>query len=239
MRSSKSRSVLASRRHRGQLRHFVPRFEPLEPRQLLTAVIESPNLAAELTAVTAVERSPMVTATPTIAASPLIDAVNGAPVLYRHGTALQAFTPDSDTDLDRGIALRAALAAAQPGDQIVLAAATYDMGGTEHVEFPDGVTVTGAGKTATKLTSSCPIQIDPNATFTLNNQTTLEDLWLEGSLHNGYYQTLVGMAGVPTEDVTTYLRRVKITGDSDGIFIWTAQQYQYTLQAFDCDINTN
>ena len=106
--------------------------------------------------------------------------------------------------MDRGIALRNALAASQPGDQIVLSAATYDMGGDQHVEFPAGVTVSGAGKTATRITSSCPIQVDPNATFTLNNLTTLEDLWLEGSLHNGYYQTLVGMAGLPTEDVTTY-----------------------------------
>jgi hypothetical protein len=239
MRFSLLRGGACAPRARRPHRLFSPRLESLEDRQLLTVVAAAPDLPAGLDSTTGEGSVATALAAPAVTATPLVEATDGAPILYRHGTVIASFVPDTDTDVDRGLALRSALAAAQPGDQIVLAAAIYDMGGDEHVEFPDGVTVTGAGKTATKLTSSCPIQTDPNASFTLNNQTTLEDLWLEGSLHNGYYQTLVGMAGAPTEDVTTYLRRVKITGDSDGIFIWTAQQYQYTLQAFDCDINTN
>jgi hypothetical protein len=159
--------------------------------------------------------------------------------LLRHGIIIQTFDPASETDVDRGTALRTALAAAQDNDEILLGAYTFDMGGTSHVEFPDRVTVTGAGKELTKITSSCPQSVDGAATFTLNNETAIQDCWLEGSLQNGLYQPLVGMQGGPTEDVTAYLRSVKITGDSDGIFVWTGSLYTYTIYGYDCDITTN
>ncbi len=158
--------------------------------------------------------------------------------LYRHGLLVQSFPPVSDTDEDRGTALRAALAAAQDFDEIILGDYTFAMGELEHVEFPDRLTVTGAGKLLTKISSSCPQGNDGAATFTLNNESVIQDLWLEGSLTNGLYQPLVGMQGGPTENVTAYLRRLKITGDSDGIFIWTGQVYQYTIYGYDIDINT-
>jgi hypothetical protein len=158
--------------------------------------------------------------------------------LYRHGLLVQSFPPAADTDEDRGTALRAALAAAQDFDEIILGAYTFAMGEFEHVEFPDRLTVTGAGKELTKISSSCPQGNDGAATFTLNNESVIQDLWLEGSLTNGLYQPLVGMQGGPTENVTAYLRRVKITGHSDGIFIWTGQTYQYTIYGYDIDINT-
>jgi hypothetical protein len=158
--------------------------------------------------------------------------------LYRHGLLVQSFPPAADTDEDRGVALRSALAAAQDFDEIILGPYTFAMGEFEHVEFRDRLTVTGAGKELTKISSSCPQGNDGAATFTLNNESVIQDLWLEGSLHNGLYQPLVGMQGGPTEDVTAYLRRLKITGDSDGIFIWTGQVYQYTIYGYDIDINT-
>ena len=158
--------------------------------------------------------------------------------LYRHGLLVQSFPPAADTDEDRGSALRDALAAAQSFDEIILGPYTFAMGELEHVEFPDRLTVTGAGKTLTKISSSCPQGNDGAATFTLNNESVIQDLWLEGSLTNGLYQPLVGMQGGPTEDVTAYLRRVKITGDSDGIFIWTGQILNYTIYGYDVDIST-
>lgn len=158
--------------------------------------------------------------------------------LYRQGLLIQSFPPATDTDEDRGTALRAALAAAQDFDEIILGPHTFAMGELEHVEFPDRLTVTGAGKTLTKISSSCPQGNDGAATFTLNNESVIQDLWLEGSLTNGLYQPLVGMQGAPTENVTAYLRRLKITGDSDGIFIWTGNVYQYTIYGYDIDINT-
>ncbi len=112
------------------------------------------------------------------------------------------------------------------------------MGGLEHIEFPSQVTVTGSGKEATRISSSVPQGIDGAAPFTLNDGTVVQDCWLEGTLYNGYYQTLVGMAAIPDQDITTYLMRVKITGDSDGIFIWTNQLHTYRLYAYDCDIST-
>jgi hypothetical protein len=159
--------------------------------------------------------------------------------LYRQGLLIQSFPPATDTDEDRGTALRAALAAAQDFDEIILGPHTFAMGELEHVEFPDRLTVTGAGKTLTKISSSCPQGNDGAATFTLNNESVIQDLWLEGSLTNGLYQPLVGMQGAPTENVTAYLRRLKITGDSDGIFIWTGNVYQYTIYGYDIDINTH
>lgn len=164
--------------------------------------------------------------------------VPGTIRVIHSGTEVNTFVPADDTDVERGLALRAALAAAQPWDELVLDAATYDMGGFEHVEFRDRLTVIGAGKELTKITSSCPQDHDGAATFTLNHLSTLEDLWLEGSLLNGQYQPLVGMQGGPVENVEAYLRRVKITGDSDGIFIWTGSQFTYSIYATDCDIST-
>src|SRR4051812_23539176 len=129
--------------------------------------------------------------------------------LLRHGEVVEVFEPAAETDVGRGDALRQALAEAQPNDEIVLGAFTFDMGGTDHVEFPARVTVTGSGKQATRITSACPQSVDGAATYTLNNETTIQDLWLEGSLLNGLYQPLVGMQGAPVENTTTYLRRVK------------------------------
>jgi hypothetical protein len=179
----------------------------------------------------ALERRELLTAAP-------VDP-NAEISLLRHGQVVEVFEPASETDVARGDALREALAEAQPSDEIVLGAFTFDMGSTAHVEFPARVTVTGAGKEATRITSACPQSVDGAATYTLNNETTIQDLWLEGSLLNGLYQPLVGMQGATVENTTTYLRRVKITGDSDGIFIWTGTQYTYTLYGYDCDITTH
>jgi hypothetical protein len=165
-------------------------------------------------------------------------AAPGTITLFRHGAPLTAYEPSEDTDTARGIALRTALAEAQPWDELFLDAATYDMGNLEHVEFPARVTVVGAGKYLTRITSSVPQGADGAATFTLNNLSTIEDCWLEGSLADGSYQPLVGMQGTPTENVTTYLRRVKITGDSDGIFVWTNQLFEYSLYGYDLEIST-
>lgn len=180
-------------------------------------------------------------ANPAMLVAPPVSAnewVAGTIRVFHGGAEVATFVPADDTDVERGLALRAALAAAQPFDELVLDAATYDMGGFEHVEFRDRLTVIGAGKELTKITSSCPQDHDGAATFTLNHLSILEDLWLEGSLHNGQYQPLVGMQGGPVENVEAYLRRLKITGDSDGIFIWTGSQYTYTIYATDCDIST-
>ena len=159
--------------------------------------------------------------------------------LWRTGAIFQSFTPTSDTDVAHGLALRTALAQAESGDDIVLGEGTFDMGGAEHIEIPDGVTLSGAGETSTWITSSCSQAVNGNATFTLNNDSTIEDCWLQGTLRNSNYQVLVGMQRTPTENVNAYLRDVQITGDSDGIFLWTGQLYQYTLYAYDCDIRTD
>ncbi len=201
--------------------------EALEDRKLLSAA-PLETYPAEL-----------VPAHETVVVEPLAQASVDPIGLYQHGLLVQTFTPDSDTDVARGVALRTALAAAQDGDEIILGAFTFDMGDQQHVEFPDRVTVTGAGKALTKITSSCPQGNDGAATFTLNNETVIQDLWLEGSLYNGLYQPLVGMQGGPVEDTTAYLRRLKITGDSDGIFVWTGHFFQYTICAYDCEISTH
>ena len=203
--------------------------EALEDRRLLNAApVDEPS---------PVSFPPAEASSPGEVATPLA-SLDDQIGLYRHGLLVQSFPPASDTDQDRGTALRAAMAAAQDFDEIILGPYTFAMGDLEHIEFPDRLTVTGAGKELTKISSSCPQGNDGAATFTLNNESVIQDLWLEGSLHNGAYQPLVGMQGGPTENVTAYLRRVKITGDSDGIFIWTGQTYQYTIYGYDIDINT-
>lgn len=159
-------------------------------------------------------------------------------MVYRQGLVVDAIAPEADTDAARGTALRAALAAAVDGDQIILGPYTFDMGGQQHVEFPDRVTVRGAGKNLTRITSSCSQGEDPEATFRLNHLTVIEDLWLEGSRTDGRYQPLVGSQGPVHEDTAAYLRRVKITGDTDGIFIWTGKQYQYSVYGYDLEIST-
>ena len=110
---------------------------------------------------------------------------------------------------------------------------------TAHVEFPAGVTVTGAGQTSTEITSSCPQFNDGAATFTLEDQSVIQDCSLEGTLRNGWYQPLVGIQGEPAGNVTAYLRQVNISGDSDGIFVWSGTEYQYTIDAYGCNIDTN
>ncbi len=55
---------------------------------------------------------------------------------------------------------------------------------------------------------------------------------------DGSYQPLVGIQRTPDEDVVATLRRVKITGDSDGLFIWTNDEFTYTIIGYDVDIST-
>ncbi len=223
------------------LRFSQLRLEALETRQALSA---TPNdfgdtplddaagmYAAALTESTAQDASPLADTSSLLADG---DAI----VVVRDGLAVQAIPSDPMNDVERGDALRAVLAQALPGDEVLLGAYVFDMGGTEHIEFPAHVTVTGAGKQLTRISSGVPQGLDGAATFTLNDQTIVQDCWLEGTLYNGAYQTLVGMAAIPDNDITTYLKRVKITGDSDGIFIWTNQFHTYRLYAYDCEIST-
>ena len=228
MRFAGSHRVSARRRQAPVLRARLA-CEALEDRRLLNAApLDAP--AATIVPLAEISSGGEL-ATPL---SSLDDQIG----LYRNGLLVQSFPPAADTDEDRGTALRAAIAAAQDFDEIILGPYTFAMGELEHVEFRDRLTVTGAGKELTKISSSCPQGNDGAATFTLNNESVIQDLWLEGSLTNGLYQPLVGMQGGPTENVTAYLRRLKITGDSDGIFIWTGQVYQYTIYGYDIDINT-
>ncbi len=204
--------------------------EALEDRRLFTATPLAPT--SSLATVDA-----QVSAADVVAVG--ADALPGEITLYRQGAPIETFDPATDTDADRGTALRTALAAALPGDELMLGASTYDMGGDTHVEFPAGVTVAGAGQTSTQITSSCPQFNDGAATFTLEDQTVIQDCSLEGTLRNGWYQPLVGIQGEPAGNVTAYLRQVNISGDSDGIFIWSGTDYQYTIDAYGCNIDTN
>jgi hypothetical protein len=170
------------------------------------------------------------------AASPL--AAGQAIGIVRDGVVVETASSDQASDLERGDALRTIFAQARPGDEVVLGPYAFDMGDLAHVEFPANVTVTGAGKELTRLSSGLRQYVDGAATFTLNDQTVLQDLWLEGTLYDGTYQTLVGMGYIPTNDITTTLKRVKITGDSDGIYIWANPDYKYHLYAYDCEIST-
>jgi hypothetical protein len=185
---------------------------------------------------TAADLIPPTILTTPAAASPL--AAGQAIGVMRGGVLVQTASSDQASDLERGDALRTILAQAQPGDEIVLGPYRFDMGELAHVEFPANVTVTGAGKELTRLSSGLQQWVDGAATFTLNDQTVLQDLWLEGTRYDGTYQTLVGMGYIPNNDITTYLKRVKISGDSDGIYIWANPAYTYRLYAYDVEINT-
>jgi hypothetical protein len=223
-------------------RHARLILEPLENRILFSAAPLASSVQSAVTALVAPGGSsdePQFQSAGAGDVAMSSDASLGDITLYRSGSAVQVFVPATDTDIDRGMALRTALAEAQPGDELLLGAATYDMGGDAHVELADGITVTGAGKESTKITSSCPQSVDGSATFTLHDGTVVQDCWLEGSLQNGLYQPLVGIQGDPGGNVTAILRSDKITGDSDGIFLWTGNTYQVTIDAYDCDISTN
>jgi len=195
-------------------RRYWSGLEPLEARQLLTVSAGADALVA------------------------LADEPPALIQIYRAGELVEALTPGEDTNAARGTLLRDVLAAARAGDLVLLGAATFDMGGQQHVDFPDDVTVRGSGKLVTRITSSCPQSVDPAATFELNDGSVVEDLWLEGALYNGLYQPLVGTQLPQEYDIATYLRRVRITGDSDGIFVWGSSIYDYKLYAYDCDIET-
>ncbi|MGD9721682.1 MAG: hypothetical protein AB7O59_05655 [Pirellulales bacterium] len=211
-------------------RHLRLSLESLEGRQLLTA---APAPFSFATSDLAAEVAP-ADATP----SQDSDVLPGTIVLYRHGSEFATFEPAADTDIDRGLALRAALAAALPGDEVQLQAAVYDIGSSEHLDFPAHVTLRGAGQEVTRISSGCALNNDPENPYTLHNESVLEDLWLEGRVNDGQYQPLVGMGGDPGENVDTYLHRVKITGDSDGLYLWTGNTYQYTIWGYDIEIST-
>lgn len=209
----------------GNLRRNRMSVETLEPRQLFDAAA---LVSAELPS-----------ATDATTPGQFLALASGAAVeIWRGGTRVQSYA-NADADTQRGDVLRQALAAAQSGDIVLLDALNFDMGGIEHVEFPADVTVRGSGKNSTRITSSCPQSVDPASTFELNDGTVVEDLWLEGSLHNGLYQPLVGTQLPIVDESTTFLRRVKITGDSDGVFVWGSSTVGYQLFAYDCDISTN
>ena len=204
--------------------------------RLALEALESRNLLSVAPAV--VPPLPAVFLQPIPSLSPL-DFPDGTIGLYRHGVAVEEFAPATDSDVDRGNALCTAVAATHWGDELRLGAFTYDIG-LQNIVFPDGVTVTGAGKNATRIATICVESPNGGEVFTMNNETVLQNLWLDGQLH-GVYQFVVGGAvdSTPNEDVTSYLRSVKITGDSDGIFVWAGNNNQYTVDAFDCEIDTN
>ena len=100
--------------HKSLERRYGLIVEALEDRRLFTATPLAPT--SSLATVDA-----QVSAADVVAVG--ADALPGEITLYSHGTAIETFDPATDTDADRGTALRTALAAALPGDELVLGAA--------------------------------------------------------------------------------------------------------------------
>ena len=149
-------------------------------------------------------------------------------LLIRSGRTVRAFNALANTDAARGTALRNAVAASTSGDLITIAPATFSLG-TTGFSVPAGVKLQGSGWTS-KLTSACPI--GTSYCVKLGNNAVLEDVWVEGSLANGTVQAPVGPDG---NSVTFTLRRVKITGDSDALYMWDSAIVCY---AYDCWIES-
>lgn len=153
--------------------------------------------------------------------------------LYRKGNFAQEYISLTDSDSARGDQLRLALAAATTGDIIKLRAGNFDLGALLHVDIPVGVTVRGQGFERTRIYSALPQGVDSgNAILTLNNNCTLEDLWLDAYNTNSTYQIPVGTQQSIHTFTNAVLRRVRITGGTDAFFAWASGGH--SMKAYDC-----
>lgn len=152
--------------------------------------------------------------------------------LIRKGNLNTDFSVSSDTDAQRGTQLRGAVAASASGDIIQLNAGNIDLGALTHLEQTASTTIRGQGLDRTRIYSALPQGTDNGeAIITLNNNCTLEDLWVDATLTDGTYQIPVGSQKTTHTFTNATLRRVRITGQSDALFTWSSGNH--SLKAYD------
>jgi hypothetical protein len=146
---------------------------------------------------------------------------DGTQILYK---------PSADTDAARGTALLSARAALAAKDTLRLGPGVYDLGSSAFsTGLPDDVSIIGSGWT-TKITTthSAGVILKPG------NRNYFKDFWLEASLTDGTFQFPFGSTSGSFSNVV--LDSVKITGDSDGIYLNSSSEC--SLKIINCHIQT-
>ena len=149
-------------------------------------------------------------------------------VIYRDPRRAIPYYAAADTDVARGNALVAALAAQADGDLIVMGPGTFDIG-IQQITV-DNCTLRGQGREQTTIDCQNASGTTPDLALT-GATPVITDFYFLNSLSNGTYTYPVGSitSGAPT---FAELRRLKIEGDSDALYYWSNAGSD--LDAFDC-----
>lgn len=147
-----------------------------------------------------------------------------------------AYPPASGTAAARGTALRTAFAAAISTDKIWLSPCTFDMGATTHILLPPCV-VQGASQYLTKITTAVIQATDSESPFCAQSGTHLMNVWMEMSATSGY-QTGISVLSTFSAPITAHFHFCRVTGDSDGFFVFGDNTNQIAFYIRNSEIST-
>lgn len=145
---------------------------------------------------------------------------NVVTIIHSNGTETE-YTAAADTDVARGTALKAAVAAAVAGDLISMPAQTFDLG-TDNLILPDQTSLIGAGMNETTINSEAVLST-AGPIIVPGSESVLADFGVVAT-GSEIYQAGVGWyyneGGGATNPIPTSFsaRRIKIIGDTDGFF---------------------
>ena len=140
-------------------------------------------------------------------------------LLIHPGSPAERFSSGSRDPVAKAAILRTAMAAAKPGDKIIVGAGLYDFGhDAGNVIFPDGVTIQGLDKLVTHLFGS--VWSDNQGTQFVLQNTVVSDMTLECQTYapNEDGRT-IGFDNLPGPFNAT-IRRCKIIGNSWAVYNW-------------------
>lgn len=164
----------------------------------------------------------------------------GAPlpvVSVRHDFAsATTYTPTADTNAARGTKLLEAAAAAVAGEIIELGPGTYAL--TAQLILPDNVSLNGAGRDVTIITSTVVWEgVDNQFSCILpGDNSQITNLTIQGVAAAGFYQLPLGAGQSDTPFTGAVARNLRIIGDSDGIYLGTVTAS--TMKVYDTVIES-
>lgn len=159
-------------------------------------------------------------------------------IRVRQNGSYTAFTAASNTTTARGTALVTALASQTSGDVFLLGPGIFDIG-TSQIDV-NSCTLRGSGMYRTTIqcsnTSSARTNLQVGGT-----NFSLEDFTFWNTVSDGSYTFPVGRSGTGT--ASGNLRRIRILGNSDGLYFWCGSPTTITGEAcifqttYDCFVN--
>lgn len=131
----------------------------------------------------------------------------------------------------QGAWLRSQIVNAQPGSVINVPPGFYVLGKT-YVQCPPNITVRGAGKERTWITSANANFGGINPGISLNNGVAWEDTTVQLNIGKTFEGELIGMGQNAPANCTAYLRRNNFIGTGWCVYIWG--QYGNKIILEDC-----